>query len=74
VLLQDTVLGIVGMNALALLLVLARAPLFRTRLYRPMLLNIGLSVAPVVVLGAGVLVAVAADRRLARAETVSSGS
>ncbi|WP_217615228.1 DUF1361 domain-containing protein [Cellulomonas sp. GbtcB1] len=54
-LLQDTVLGVVGMNALALLLVVARAPLFRTRLYRPMLLNIGLSIAPVVVLGAGVL-------------------
>ena len=55
-LLQDTVLGIVGMNALAVLLVLARAPLFGTRLYRPMLLNVGLSIAPVVVLGAGVLV------------------
>lgn len=55
-LLQDTVVGIIGMNALAVLLVVCRAAAFRTRLYRPMLLNIGLSVAPVVVLGAGVLV------------------
>ncbi|VTR76580.1 DUF1361 domain-containing protein [Cellulomonas hominis] len=52
---NDTVLGIVGMNVLAVVLVLARAPLFRTRLYRPMLLNVALSVAPVVVLGVGVL-------------------
>jgi uncharacterized membrane protein len=56
VLLQDTVSGVVGMNVLAVLLVLGRAPLFRTRLYRPMLLNVALSVAPVLVLGAGVLV------------------
>jgi uncharacterized membrane protein len=55
VLLQDTVLGIVGMNVLAVLLVVARAPVFGTRLYRPMLLNVGLSIAPVLVLGAGVL-------------------
>lgn len=54
-LLQDSVTGIVLMNVLAVLLVLGRAPLFRTALYRPMLLNVGLSIAPVVVLGAGVL-------------------
>jgi uncharacterized membrane protein len=55
-LLQDSVSGIVLMNVLAVLLVLLRSWLFRTRLYRPMLLNVGLSIAPVVVLGAGVLV------------------
>lgn len=55
-LLQDSVTGIVLMNVLAVLLVLGRAPLFRTDLFRPMLLNIGLSIVPVVVLGAGVLV------------------
>lgn len=53
--LDDTVAGLLGMNALAVLLVLLRAPLFGTRLYRPMLLNVALSVAPVLVLGAGVL-------------------
>jgi uncharacterized membrane protein len=55
VLLDDSFTGIIGMNVLAVLLVLLRAPLFRTRLYRPMLLNVGLSIAPVLVLGAGVL-------------------
>jgi uncharacterized membrane protein len=55
-LLQVSVSGIVLMNVLAVLLVLLRSWLFRTRLYRPMLLNVGLSIAPVVVLGAGVLV------------------
>jgi uncharacterized membrane protein len=55
VLFDDTVRGIVAMNGLAVVLVLARAPLFRTRLYRPMLLNIALSIAPVAVLGLGVV-------------------
>lgn len=55
-LLNSTVTGIVLMNALALLLVVGRALVFRTRLYRPMLLNIGLSIAPVVVLAVGLLV------------------
>ncbi len=55
-LLDYTLLGIVGMNVLAALLVLGRGPLFHTRLYRPMLLNMVLSVAPVVVLGGGALV------------------
>jgi uncharacterized membrane protein len=54
-LLQDSLLGIVLMNVLAVLLVLLRAAVFRTRLYRPMLLNVGLSIAPVVLLGCGVL-------------------
>ncbi len=54
-LLESTVVGIVGMNVLAVVLVVCRAVVFGTRLYRPMLLNVGLSVAPVLVLGAGVL-------------------
>ncbi|WP_263118420.1 DUF1361 domain-containing protein [Cellulomonas sp. RIT-PI-Y] len=55
-LLNDSIVGIVGMNVLAVALVLLRSWLFRTRLYRPMLLNVGLSVAPVLVLLAAVLV------------------
>lgn len=53
-------LGIVLLNVYALAAVCLRGPLFGTRLYRPMLLNIGLSVAPVIVLGlliTGLLVA-----------------
>ncbi|MBO3664848.1 DUF1361 domain-containing protein [Microbacterium stercoris] len=42
--------GVIALNVYALLLVILRGPLFRTRVYRPMLLNIGLSVAPAVVL------------------------
>jgi uncharacterized membrane protein len=53
-LLLTSALGVAALNLYALLLVLARGPLFGTRLYRPMLLNIGLSVAP-----AGVLLLVA---------------
>lgn len=55
-LLNDSIIGIVGMNVLAVALVLLRSWLFRTRIYRPMLLNVGLSVAPVVVLLVAVLV------------------
>lgn len=50
------------LNLYALVLVLLRAPVFRTVLYRPMLLNIALSVAPAGVLalaGLGILVAIA---------------
>lgn len=47
-------LGIVLLNLYALALVLLRAPLFRLPVYWPMVLNIGLSVAPAVVLGIGV--------------------
>ncbi|GMA26237.1 hypothetical protein GCM10025864_39960 [Luteimicrobium album] len=53
--LTSLVLGAVGMNVLALALVLARAPAFRTRLYRPMLLNLALSAAPLGVLVVTVL-------------------
>jgi len=72
VLLEATLVGVVGMNALAVLLVLGRAAAFRTRLYRPMLLNVGLSVAPVLVLGAGVLlVAVALAVSLPRGVAIA---
>ncbi|GAB2478983.1 hypothetical protein GCM10027063_20790 [Promicromonospora xylanilytica] len=47
-------LGIVLLNLYALALVLLRAPLFRLPVYWPMVLNVGLSVAPAVVLGIGV--------------------
>ncbi|GEL46303.1 DUF1361 domain-containing protein [Cellulomonas hominis] len=56
------VCGIAGLNLYAALLVLARPRLFRTRLYRPMLLNLALSVAPLVVLAltvAGMLLVLA---------------
>lgn len=42
--------GALLLNVYALVLVLVRAPLYRTRLYRPMVLNIGLSLAPILVL------------------------
>jgi len=54
--LTPLVLGAVGMNVLALALVVVRAPAFRTRLYRPMLLNLALSVAPLIVLLVALLV------------------
>lgn len=47
--------GLVGLNLYAVVLVVLRARVFHTRLYRPMLLNIGLSVAPLVVLLVGLL-------------------
>ncbi|UJP40057.1 DUF1361 domain-containing protein [Cellulomonas palmilytica] len=49
--LTSLVVGAAGMNVLALALVLARGPAFGTRVYRPMLLNLALSVAPLVLLG-----------------------
>jgi len=45
-------LGLVAINLYALALVLLRGPLYKTKIYRPMILNIGLSLAP-----AGALVA-----------------
>lgn len=47
--------GAVALNVYALVLVLLRAPVYRTRLYRPMILNIGLSIAPIVALIATIL-------------------
>ncbi|PUB25513.1 putative membrane protein [Promicromonospora sp. AC04] len=47
--------GIVLLNVFALVLVLLRAPLFRLPVYWPMVLNIGLSIAPAVVLGIGLV-------------------
>lgn len=42
--------GATALNIFALLLVVLRAPLYRVRLYRPMVVNIGLSLAPAVAL------------------------
>ncbi len=50
------VVGVLLMNVFAAALVVARAPVYRTRLYRPMLLNLALSAAPLVVLGIAVVV------------------
>lgn len=44
------VLGAVALNLYAVLLISLRAIVYRTRLYRPMLLNIWLSVAPILLL------------------------
>lgn len=43
-------LGVFAMNAYALLLIWLRSVIFRTPVYRPMLLNVALSVAPLIVL------------------------
>lgn len=48
--------GAVLMNAYALALVLARSFAFRRPLYKPMVLNIGLSVVPVLIIAAALLV------------------
>ncbi|GEA87493.1 DUF1361 domain-containing protein [Cellulomonas cellasea] len=50
--------GVLGMDVFAAVLVLARARVFGTRLYRPMLLNLALCAAPLLVLLAGLLVVV----------------
>lgn len=54
--LNSLIVGVVLLNVLAAALVVARAPVYRTRLYRPMLLNLALSTAPLVVLGLAVVV------------------
>lgn len=48
--LNSLVLGVLGLSVYAALLVVGRAVVFRTRLYRPMLLNIALALAPGLVL------------------------
>ncbi|WP_435737304.1 DUF1361 domain-containing protein [Cellulosimicrobium sp. PMB13] len=48
--------GVALLNVYALALILLRALVYRTAVYRPMLLNLGLSIVPVFVLGAVVLV------------------
>jgi len=75
--LTPLVLGGAGMNLLALVLVLARGPAFRTRVYRPMLLNLALSVAPLALLGAVALVwvlLVRADQRGLGAAVLAVGA
>lgn len=44
------IVGAIALNLYAIVLVIARALVYRTRLYRPMLFNIGLSIAPIVLL------------------------
>ena len=48
--LNNLVLGAIGLNVLALIFVVLRARIYRTSLYRPMILNIGLSIAPIFML------------------------
>jgi uncharacterized membrane protein len=48
--LDSLVLGALALNVLAWALVIARGVVFRTRVYRPMLLNLTLSAVPLVVL------------------------
>lgn len=50
--------GALGLNVYAALLVVLRAQVFHTRLYRPMLWNIFLSIMPIVVLVVAVLASV----------------
>lgn len=64
--LGSLLVGVAALFLLALVLVLARGPVFRTRIYRPMLLNLALSAAPLGVLLAVLVVwilALAADAR-----------
>ena len=56
--LASLILGVVLMNVLAFALVVARSIVFHTRLYRPMLLNLALSIAPLLVLVAGLAVVI----------------
>ncbi|MDR2723422.1 MAG: DUF1361 domain-containing protein [Cellulomonadaceae bacterium] len=42
-------LGLIALNFYALALVVARGPVFHTRIYKPMILNIGLSLTPALV-------------------------
>ncbi|MGO3147467.1 MAG: DUF1361 domain-containing protein, partial [Leucobacter sp.] len=47
--------GAAALNLYAALLVVLRAVVYRVKLYRPMLLNIWLSIAPILLLGASLL-------------------
>jgi uncharacterized membrane protein len=51
--LDSLILGVLGMDVFAVVLVVARSRAFRTRLYRPMLLNVALCAAPLLVLTVG---------------------
>jgi uncharacterized membrane protein len=52
--------GVVLLNLYALALVVLRAPVFRTRLYRPMVLNLGLSAEPAAILALALVLLVVA--------------
>jgi uncharacterized membrane protein len=51
-------IGAVALNIYAAVLIISRAVVYRTRFYRPMLLNIGLSIAPILVLLGGLLASI----------------
>ncbi|CAG7601779.1 DUF1361 domain-containing protein [Leucobacter soli] len=70
------VAGVVALNLYAIALVLLRAAVYRTRLYRPMLWNVWLSVLPILILILGMLLAALVgqiDGRLAPPALVLSG-
>lgn len=54
--LTSLLIGVLVLNLLALGLVVARGPVFGTRVYRPMLLNLALSAAPLAILVVGLVV------------------
>jgi uncharacterized membrane protein len=56
--LDSLIAGVLGMDVFAAVLVVARSRVFGTRLYRPMLLNLALCAAPLLVLLLGLLVTV----------------
>jgi uncharacterized membrane protein len=56
--LDSLIVGVLGMDLFAAVLVVARSRAFRTRLYRPMLLNLALCAAPLLVLLIGLLAAI----------------
>lgn len=49
------ILGVVALNVYAVALILLRALVYRTRVYRPMLWNIFLSIMPIIILLFGFL-------------------
>jgi uncharacterized membrane protein len=55
--LNSLIVVVLGMDVFAAVLVLARWRVFGTRLYRPMLLNLALCAAPILVLALGIVVA-----------------
>lgn len=68
---ETILLSCVGLSVYAAILVVARGLAFRTRIYRPMLLNIGLSLAPALALVMAVVVTQAIDN--STAELISLG-
>lgn len=67
-------LGIIGMNALALLLILLRPKLYHNQLYRPMIKNIKLSVLPIFILLATTAASLLLNRISLRAGALAAGT